>query len=257
MLQYTWSTNKNQINRAGNSLCSWWDSCARGTFLALESPRKVSSKAAKVNLPCHISYKFWMPPTFVTLIGTIWLLNQKKWWNTKLTCKCGRPSITVKSWTRQLHVASYSGSRQGILQLLETWETKTWSFSHNKKLHASKEVKKFPKLLQRSNSVRDKIHNYEINTQETHQLMISQSAKVTFAQSKPRILHILLPLFESASFKWSSTLLMLSSDGSGSLHCMTKGNVVWCAFVIEPVSCLKTRLVLALSEYKRIAEDMP
>ena len=130
------------------ALCSWWDSCAWGTFLALESPRKASGKAAKVNLPCHISYEFWMPPTFVTLIGSVWLLNQKKWWNTKLTCKCGRPSITVKSWTRQLHVASYSGSRQGILQLLQTWETKTWSFSHSKKLHASKEVKKFPKLLQ-------------------------------------------------------------------------------------------------------------
>ena len=98
------------------------------------------------------------------------------------------------------------------------------------------------KFCQRQNT-------YEINTQETHQLMTPQSAKVTFAQSKPRILHSLLhPLFESASFKWSSTLFMLSSDGSGSLHCMTKGNVAWCAFVIEPVSCHRTRLVLALSE---------
>ena len=147
-------------------MCSRWDSCARGTFLALESPRKMSGKAAKVNPPCHISYEFLMPPTFVTLIGTIWLPKQEKWWNMKLTCKCGRPSITIKSWTRQLRVASYSGSRQGILQLLQTWETKTfikWSFSHNKKLHTSKEVKEFPKLLQRSNSVRDKIHRKSIH----------------------------------------------------------------------------------------------
>ena len=51
------------------------------------------------------------------------------------------------------------------------------------------------KFCQRQNT-------YEINTQETHQLMTPQSAKVTFAQSKPRILHsILHPLFESASFK--------------------------------------------------------
>ena len=85
------------------------------------------------------------------------------WWgsNTKLTCKRARPSVTIKSRTKQLFVESFSGSRQDILQLLQTWETKSFikrSFSRNKKLYASKEVKKIPKMLQRSNSVRNKNH---------------------------------------------------------------------------------------------------
>ena len=64
---------------------------------------------------------------------------------------------------KQLCVASYSGSRQGTLQLLQTSETKTFikrSFGGNKKLYSSKEVKEFPtKLLKRSNSVIDKNHS--------------------------------------------------------------------------------------------------
>ena len=65
----------------------------------------------------------------------------------------------IKTQTKQLHSASNTGSRQGILQLQKTEEPKTfikWSFSRYKKLNASKEVKEFPKLPQRSNSARDK-----------------------------------------------------------------------------------------------------
>ena len=147
------------------SLCSWQDSCARGTFLA--------DRDGKSRLLHFLLYELCMTPTFVHLVETIWLPNHEEWCNTKLTCKRARPSVTIKSWT-QKHVASYSGTRQGILLLLQTWETKTFikqSFiSHNKKLYASKEVKEFPKLLQRSHSVRDKNHRKSTLEcmQETH-----------------------------------------------------------------------------------------
>ena len=55
--------------------------------------------------------------------------------------------------------------------------------SHNKTLYASKEIKEFPELLQRSNSVRDNRKHIG--------LMTSESAKITFAQSKRRILPVL------------------------------------------------------------------
>ena len=48
------------------------------------------------------------------------LPNHEELCNTKLTCKRGRPSVTIKSRTKQLFVESYSGSRQDILQLLQT-----------------------------------------------------------------------------------------------------------------------------------------
>ena len=121
----------------------------------------VAGEAARENPACHTSYEFWMLPTFVTLFGTIWLPNYEELWNTKLTCKRARLSITIKSWTKQLFVESLWGSRQDILQSLQTWETKSvikWSFSRSKKLYASKEVKEFPKMLQRSNCARDKNH---------------------------------------------------------------------------------------------------
>ena len=103
------------------SLRSWRNSCFRGTFLAAETRRK--------NPTCHIPSEFWMPLTFVRLVGTIWLPNQEEWCNTKLTCKRTRPSVTI--------ILSCSGSRQGILRLLQTWETKR-SFSRNKKPYAFK-----------------------------------------------------------------------------------------------------------------------
>ena len=84
------------------SLRNWWDSCARGTFLAAEPPCEVRGEAARVNPACRISYEFWMPPTFVTLFGTIWLTQSWRVVNTKLTCKRARPSVTVKSRTKQL-----------------------------------------------------------------------------------------------------------------------------------------------------------
>ena len=94
-----------------------------------------------------------MAPTFVTLFGTIWFPSNEELCNVKLTCKQARPSVTVKSQTKQLFIESCSGSRQSMLQLHQTWQTKfsiKWPFSGNKKLYTSKEVKEFPKMLQRS-----------------------------------------------------------------------------------------------------------
>ena len=70
-------------------------------------------------------------------------------------------------------------------------------FSGNKKLYTSKEVKEFPKMLQRSNSVRDKNHRKSMlectgNTSASWPLNRQRS----FAQSKTRILFsILHPYF--------------------------------------------------------------
>ena len=93
----------------------------------------------------------------------------------------------------------------------------------------------------------------EINTGiHIKRLMTSQSVKITFAQSKNKNLpQHTPPVFLSLSFKWSSALLILSSDGSGSLHCVTKGIIVWCAFVLQPISCRKKRLVSFQLKYSR------
>ena len=56
-----------------------------------------------------------MPPTFVTMLEPFDLIERC---NTKLTKKF-KTYQRIKSWTKQLHVASYSGSRQGTLQLLK------------------------------------------------------------------------------------------------------------------------------------------
>ena len=131
------------------------------TFFAAKPPCEVSGEAAGENPANHISYEFWMPPTFVTLFGTIWLPNHEELCNRKLTCKRVRPSVKIKSRTKQLFVESYSGFRQDILQWLQTWETNSFieqSFNRNKKLYASKEDEESPKILQRSNSVKDKNH---------------------------------------------------------------------------------------------------
>ena len=162
-LYQEWMHKNKSVMRA--SLRSWRDSFARGTFWRqsrharrrsrewwVEKPcgfsRRVkletwaektgcsgslsrdslfqAPKAARENLACHISYEFWMPPTFVTLFRTkpFWLPSHEELCNTKLTCKRARLSVTVKSRTKQLFIVSYSGSRQGMLQLLQTWETK-------------------------------------------------------------------------------------------------------------------------------------
>ena len=106
-------------------------------------------------------------------------------------------NITVESRTRQLFVESYPGSRQDMLQLLQTWETKffiKWSFSSNEKLYTSKEVKEFPKMLQRSNSVRDKNHrksmlectgntsaSWPLNQQRCHLLSQKQECSTAYS----------------------------------------------------------------------------
>ena len=140
--------------------------------------------------------KFWMPPTFVTLFGTIWLPNHKELCDTKLGDKQARPSVTINSRTKQLFIESYSGSRQSMLQLLQTWETNFSNkrpFSGNKKLCTSREVKEFPKMLQRSNSVRDKDHRISMlectgNTSASWPL----NRQISFTLSKTRILHSIL-----------------------------------------------------------------
>ena len=139
------------------SLSSRLDSCARGTFIGGGS--RHARWGGKSRLPHFL--RVWMPPTFVNLFGTIWLPNHEELCNAKLTCKRDWPSVTIKSRTKQLFVECYLGSRQDILQLLQTWETKSFikrSLAATVKLYASKEVKEFPKMLQRSNSVRDKNH---------------------------------------------------------------------------------------------------
>ena len=41
-------------------------------FLAGELYCEGSGKAERESPPCHIFYEFWMLPTFVTFVGTIW-----------------------------------------------------------------------------------------------------------------------------------------------------------------------------------------
>ena len=122
------------------SLRSWWDSCARGTFLAAEPPCEVRGEAARVNPACRISYEFWMPPTFGTLFGTIWLTqswrvvqhetdlqtSQAKR-NNQVTNKT---TICWKLFRIQARLCSYS-----------KLEKQNPLLSRNKKLYASKEVK--------------------------------------------------------------------------------------------------------------------
>ena len=188
------------------SLCSWQDSGAWGTFLVAEPPCEARVEAARDfrDLPRGKI----RPATFRTSFECWALLTpclepskHEDLCNTKLTWKRARASITVESWTRQLFVESYSGSRQDMLQLLQTWETKffiKWSFRGNKKLYTSKEVKEFPKMLQRSNSVRDKNHRKSMlectgNTSASWPL---NQQRYHFAQSKTRMLHsILHPYF--------------------------------------------------------------
>ena len=158
--------------RIVRSLHSWRDSYVWGTFLAAEPPRKASGKATRENPACHISYEFWMLPAFVTLFGTIWLPNLEEWCHTKLTCKRARPSITIKPRTKQQLVESYSGSREDILQLLQTWETKSfikWSFSRNKKLFASERSKNSIKCFRGQILSQTKSTGNQCwNAQETH-----------------------------------------------------------------------------------------
>ena len=154
-----------------------------------------------------------MPPSFVTLFETIWLPNHEELCNTKPTCKRARPSVTIKWRTKQLFIESYSGSRQGMLQ---TWETKFSNkrpFGGNKRLYTPKEVKQFPKTLQRSNSVKDKDHRKSMlectgNTSASWPLNRQRS----FALSKTRILHsILHPYF----LMITRSFYVHGSDGSG------------------------------------------
>lgn len=90
-----------------------------------------------------------------------------------------------------------------------------------KSFYVSKEAKEFPKIFLRQKA------------QETHQPYDFSIGKDNICSVKNKYpLQHTPPVFLRFKFYWSSTLLLLSSDGSGSLHCMTKGTVVWCPFVI-------------------------
>ena len=166
--------------------------------------QEVFSRAAKPSgkiLPATFLMSFECCPLLSPCLEPFWLLSHEEFCNRKLTCKRARPSITVKSRTKQLFIESYSGSRQGMMQLLQTWGTKFsingHFFSGNKKQYTSNEVKEFPKMHQRSNSVRDKDNRKSMlecigNTSASWPLNRQRS----FAQSKTRILHsILHPYF--------------------------------------------------------------
>ena len=138
-----------------------------------------------------------MPHTFVTLVGTIWSPNQEERCNIYETelqtsqAKRDKPLAENPVTDKTTTCSKLFRIQADILQLLQTEETKTFikrSFSNNKKLNASKEVKELPKPPQRSNSVRDKNHRKSMHRKHIS-LRTSQSTKIIFAQSKRRILH--------------------------------------------------------------------
>ena len=151
----------------------------------------------------------------------------------------------------------------GLLFLIQTEATKTLLNLHLaaiKKVHASKDnfwstnsldIDCFRgQMPSEKKNLRKSMHRKHI----VLMIMIPWSAKITFAQNEDPPQHT-LPSFLRGQFSVISTLLMtLSSDGSGSLHCVTKGNIVWCAVVILPISCCEKTLGWALCEL-RIADE--
>ena len=59
------------------------DSCARVLSWRRrhDVAREASGEAARENPACRISYEFWMPPIFVSSVGTVWLPSQEEWCN--------------------------------------------------------------------------------------------------------------------------------------------------------------------------------
>ena len=96
----------------------------------------------------------------------------------------------------------------------------------------------------------------EINARETHRphdlSIVKKNICSVKTKNPPQYSPSVVLRYQLLMIKRSFDVVL---DGSGSLHCVTKGNIVWWAFVVEPISCHKTRLVLALSEL-RIAEDV-
>ena len=144
-----------------------------------------------------------------------------------------------------------------MLQLLQTWETKFFSkqsFSGNKKLFISKEVEEFLKMCQKSNSrsVRDKNHGksmLECTGNTSASWPPNQQRYHYFAQSKTRILHsILHRYFKGSSFKWSSTLFMLTSDGSGWLTLRDKMHYWWLLLSYSQFPVVKKEIQSTLSK---------
>ena len=123
------------------SLRSWGGFLCPGYFLG--------GGGARENPACRISYEFWMPPIFVSSVGTVWLPSQEEWcyryWSDPQTSQAKRNNQVTDRNNYMLQVIQDPG------RVLSTYskflETKTsiqrW-FSHSKKLYASKEVKKVP-----------------------------------------------------------------------------------------------------------------
>ena len=153
-----------------------------------------------------------------------------------MTCKRARPSITIKSRTKQQLVESYSGSRRDILQLPQTWETKSLL---NGNLAA---VKNF--LLQKRSKNSLKCFRGQIlsqtksrgnqcwNVPETHQPHDLFIAKHNFCSVKMKNppQHIApICLLSKVQILNDQVLLWCWAQ---SLHWVTKGIIFWCAFAL-------------------------
>ena len=174
----------------------------------------------------------------------------KSYCNTRT--KRARPSVTVESWTKQLFVESYSASRQDMLQLLQTWETKffiKWSFSGNKKLFTSKEVKEFPKMCQKSNfrSVRDKNRrksmlectgntsaSWPLNQQRYHLLSQKQESSIAYSTRISKVQVLMIKHSFYVDFGWIRAAYSLRDKMH---YCLMT------AFVVQPISCHKKEIV--------------
>ena len=125
--------------------------CARGTFLAEErdAAREGSGEAASENPACRISYEFWMPPIFVSSVGTVWLPSQEegcnRYWSDPQTSQAKRNNQVTDRNNYMLQVIQDPGRvLSSYSKFLETKTSIQRWFSHSKKLYASKEVKRSP-----------------------------------------------------------------------------------------------------------------
>ena len=114
------------------------------------------------------------------------------------------------------------------ITLHQTWETKFFikpSFSSDKKLYTSKEVKEIPKMLYRSNSVRDKNHSKSmlectgntsascsLNQQRYHLLSQKQESSTAYSTRISNV-HVLNDQALFLCWAWMD---------QGSLHCLIR-----------------------------------
>ena len=114
-----------------------------------DAAREASGEAARENSACRISYEFWMPPIFVSSVGTVWLPSQEEWcnryWSDPQTSQAKRNNQVTDRNNYMLQVIQDPGRvLSSYSKFLETKTSIQRWFSHNKKLYASKEVKRSP-----------------------------------------------------------------------------------------------------------------